>query len=157
MGYFGRGAGAGSGEPAGIFVSIGPAEDFAAENTKRNLGLDVVLPLRLHVKSVLQWDRDERLAYTMAARLEFLQTRFHLSIEEATAIIRYTVRILRTRTDLDAIADWLSTRDGEREMAVFLNKKLQADGYDAVAYRDPWHGVQQMIVLDANKIEILDK
>jgi len=151
---FGVGAGAGTGEPAGVFVSVGGGEDFSKENTKRNLGLDDVLHLRLHVHSVLKWDRDERLFFTKTARKEFLQSRFGLSDEDVSAIIRYVPRILKSRQDLSEIADWTDTPVGERELALFLNRKLRKQGYDAVEYRDPWQGVEQMIVLDTSKIEI---
>lgn len=154
---FGTGAGAGSGEPAGVFVSIGDGDDFSVENNKRKLSLDVVLHLRLHVTNILRWDNSaERLAYTKKARLEFLETHFKLSTEEATAIVRYSIRVLDKRPDLEKIADWLDTRPGELEQCLFLNQKLQNEGYDAVEYRDPWHGVEQMIVLDPSKIEILN-
>ena len=152
---FGSGAGAGTGEPAGVYVSVGDGSDFSNENTKRNLGLDDVLYLELNVNSILKWDREERLAFTASSRMEFIRSKFDISEEDATAIIRYMVRILKVRPDLDDIADWLSTRIGEREFAMFLNRKLRAQGYDAVQYRDPWQGVDQLIVLDPRKIKII--
>lgn len=150
---YGAGAGAGPGEPAGVFVSIGDGADFSKENDKRQLGMTTVIHLDLHVTNCLDWSSDDRNARFKKIRLEFLQWKFNLSKEEATAIIRYSMR-LKEIPKLDMIADWLDSRDGEAALALYFNQSLRAEGYDAVRYRDPWQGMEQMIVLDPSKITI---
>ena len=83
-----------------------------------------MLHLRLNVQSILQWDRDERLAYTKAARLEFLQSRFNLSLEEATAIVRFSGRVMKERPDLYKIAEYMDTRQGEREIGASAQQEV---------------------------------
>ena len=153
--HFGTGAGAGSGEPAGVYLSVGDGADFSREVDRRSLGLDAVVRVRVHANNILQWDRDARLAFFKEARLAFVQERFGISPEDATAVIRYQLNVMRQRPDLDRIATWLDTREGERDLALYLNQRLRQEGYDAVQYRDPWQGVEQMIVLDPAKVEVL--
>jgi hypothetical protein len=154
IGLYGTGAGAGPGEPAGVFVSLGDGADFSRENATRRLGMSETITLTLHVDNVLNWQPDERLAFFKEMRLEFLHDRFDLSPDDAVNVVRYSLRVMRERPDLEKITDWLGSRDGERELAMFLNRKLRELGYDAVRYRESFRGVDQMIVLDPSKITI---
>jgi hypothetical protein len=138
-----------------VFVSVGDGQDFSRENSHRGLGMEAVLHLQVNVTSILQWEADDRLAFFKQVRLEFVKNNFGLSDEEANAVIRYIVRIIKDRPDLEKAADWLDTREGERALGLYLNQKLQDLGYDAVRYREPFHGVDQMIVLDPSKITVV--
>jgi hypothetical protein len=151
--HFGAGAGAGSGEPAGIFVSPGDGEDFRAEDTRRGLGFNCVLEVDFSSQNMATLTSDERIASFKRSRIELLGERYGLSAEEAQAVASYKMRILKGRPDLMEIADWLDTRPGEVTLAKHSATHLLRSGIDTVAYRDPWQHVDQIIILDPSIVE----
>lgn len=151
--HFGAGAGAGSGEPAGVFVSPGDGQDFVAENEKRNLGLGTLIEVEFTPKNLIQLEHDERITRFKECRLQFLCEKFSIGREDAQAIASYKVRILNDRPDLSAHEEWLSSKKGETELAKYFSQALIREGIDAVAYRDPWQSVDQIIILDIGIID----
>lgn len=145
---FGSGAGAGSGEPAGVFVSPGDGDDFAIENRIRSLGMESLVEVEFSPKNLIQFDHEDRIRQFKECRLNFLTERFGISEDDAQAVASFRVRILSSRPDLSKIEEWSSSTAGEAEMAKFFTQSLLKQGIDAVAYRDPWQNVDQIIILD---------
>jgi hypothetical protein len=157
---FGSGAGAGSGEPAGVFVSPGDGHDFNVESEKRNLPLSALLEVEFTPKNLVRMEHDDRIARFKECRLLFLCEKFSISREDAQAIASFKVRILNARPDLSAHEEWASSKSGEAELAKFFSRALVREGIDAIAYRDPWQGVEQIIILDSgiiNRVTPVDR
>ena len=149
---FGSGAGAGSGEPAGVFVSPGDGDDFATENRIRSLGMESLVEVEFSPKNLVQFGHEDRIRKFKECRLDFLRERFGISKEDAQAVASFKIRILSSRPDLSKIEEWASSTIGEAEMAKFFSQSLLKQGIDAVAYRDPWQSVDQIIILDPGVI-----
>jgi hypothetical protein len=118
------------------------------------LGFSAVLQLRLELSNVLTWTPEARIAFFKAARLDFLQGKFKLTVADAVAVVRFSLKLMKERADLETITNWLDTRAGERDLGLYLNERPRSQGFDAVSYQEPFRGVQQLIVLDPSKIAI---
>jgi len=163
LSQYGKGAGAGLGEPLGIFLSEEETEkDFAKEVEERKLPFSEVLKLKVKPKKIWDWDEwgdDNRLKFIKDVENEYVRSLFDLTEEEANDVIGYYM--YKIKQDPRLMEAWKSIAYNQQEheygLAKYMADKIRKMGYDAVKYKERFRGVRQFIVLDPDIIELTEE